>query len=278
MPSNPYKIDGPAIISVSGGRTSGFMLAKIIEAHGGALPPDVVPVFCNTGLEHEATYRFLRDLGERWATISWLEYAVVDGRVTYRHTDYCGASRNGEPFTALIDHEQMLPNPVARTCTARLKIRTSARFCLDRGWAAWDNAIGLRADEPHRVHRMNRDRKEETPVMPMYHAGHGIADVTEFWQRQDFDLDLPGGDNAFGNCVMCFLKSRNKLAEIMRTNPRFADWWIEMESRVKCLDGSYATFRDDRPTYRQMLTQVTVQGRLYDDAIEDDTMPCDCTA
>lgn len=45
---NPYLIHGPAILSISGGRTSGFMLRQIIDAHGGKLPADVVPVFCNT--------------------------------------------------------------------------------------------------------------------------------------------------------------------------------------------------------------------------------------
>lgn len=33
--ANPYHIEGPALISVSGGRTSGFMLRQILDAHGG---------------------------------------------------------------------------------------------------------------------------------------------------------------------------------------------------------------------------------------------------
>jgi hypothetical protein len=52
---------------------------------------------------------------------------------------------------------------------------------------------------------------------------------------------------------------------------------IEQEERTDlAASGNGQTFRVDRPTYRQMLTQVTVQGQLYDDAIEDDTMPCMC--
>ena len=38
---NPYLIKGPALISFSGGRTSGYMLNHILEAHGGRLPDDV---------------------------------------------------------------------------------------------------------------------------------------------------------------------------------------------------------------------------------------------
>ena len=37
-----------------------------------------------------------------------------------------------------------------------------------------------------------------------------------------------------------------------------------------------STFRSDRPTYQQMLTQLTIQGRLFDDRIDDDTVPCTC--
>ena len=45
--SNPYKIDGPTCISFSGGRTSGYMLYKVIEAGGGncqKMPLFVLPI------------------------------------------------------------------------------------------------------------------------------------------------------------------------------------------------------------------------------------------
>ena len=32
---NPYRLTGPAVVSFSGGRTSGMMLYHIIQAHGG---------------------------------------------------------------------------------------------------------------------------------------------------------------------------------------------------------------------------------------------------
>ena len=58
---NPYKIHGPAIISFSGGRTSGFMLRKILDAHDGKLPEDVIVCFQNTGLEHPLTYEIVKE-------------------------------------------------------------------------------------------------------------------------------------------------------------------------------------------------------------------------
>ena len=72
---NPFLIDGPALISVSGGRTSHYMLKRILDAHGGVLPPDVFVAFANTGKERPETLDFVRECAERWSVkIHWLEY------------------------------------------------------------------------------------------------------------------------------------------------------------------------------------------------------------
>lgn len=277
---NPYLIRGPALISVSGGRTSGFMLRQIIDAHGGKLPDDVIPVFCNTGREHEATLKFLHEIETRWTPLVWLEYRYCQNHSpahSYTVVDYCSASRRGEPFHQLLSAKQMLPNPVTRFCTSELKIRTSNRYAKrSLGWTDFDKAVGLRADEPRRVHGLKAEGGEVLHF-PMYRAGHTIADVLAFWKTQPFDLDLPGNDRAFGNCDLCFLKSRARIEKVMRTSPESAEWWIAQEERGDlCANGYGRWFRTDRPTYRQMLTQLTVQGRMFDDAIEDDTMPCMC--
>lgn len=60
---SPYLIEGPALISFSGGRTSALMLKRIIDAHGGTLPADVFVAFANTGREREETLRFVHECG-----------------------------------------------------------------------------------------------------------------------------------------------------------------------------------------------------------------------
>lgn len=73
--SDPFRITGPAIISFSGGRTSAYMLHRIIQAHGGTLPDDVIPVFANTGREMPATLDFVRDCSAAWGiNVVWLEF------------------------------------------------------------------------------------------------------------------------------------------------------------------------------------------------------------
>lgn len=272
MTRNPYKIEGPALIQVSGGRTSGFMLAKILEAHDGTLPEDVIPCFQNTGKEHEATLVFLREMETRWeCPITWLEFTVWHKIKGFRVVDFCSASRNGEPFAALIESRGYPPNPLVRFCTVELKIRTAAKFAKSLGWDEHTRVVGIRADEFLRAARIRGDSANESVAVPMFDAGHTEQDVLEFWKRQPFDLMLPGGDNTFGNCDLCFLKGRSKIEKIMRTNPQVADWWIEQEAKLS------KTFRVDRPSYANMLTQITVQGQMFDDAIQDDTMPCNCT-
>ena len=58
---NPYKIEGPALISFSGGRTSAYMLYQILQAHGGELPPNLYVTFANTGKEMPETLDFITE-------------------------------------------------------------------------------------------------------------------------------------------------------------------------------------------------------------------------
>ena len=93
---NPYKIDEPALISFSGGRTSGFMLWKILQAYNGKLPEDIWVVFANTGKEAPETLDFINDVSEKWGVhINWLELSVHEERPIWRtkQVNYKTASR-----------------------------------------------------------------------------------------------------------------------------------------------------------------------------------------
>lgn len=81
MRNDPYRIEGPALISFSGGRTSGYMLWHILrraELDGlrfGQLWPDVHVLFCNTGKEDDRTLQFVHDCERHWGVkIHWLQY------------------------------------------------------------------------------------------------------------------------------------------------------------------------------------------------------------
>ena len=234
---NPYKIEGPALISFSGGRTSGFMLWNILQAYNGKLPEDVHVVFANTGKEAPETLDFVNEISQKWDIhIHWLEHYFGDERPIHRTKEvtYETAARNGEPFERLLDQRGYLPNPTSRFCTSELKIKVMQRFMKKiKGYDTWYSVIGLRYDEPRRVASSKKANDYEmwTNATPMYDARHTVEDVTNFWSKQNFDLNLTNayGKTPAGNCDLCFLKGMDTTISILKERPEMADWWIEQE-------------------------------------------------
>jgi len=262
---NPFEIDGPALISFSGGRTSANMLRCILDL---GLRPDVHVVYANTGKERIETLTFIEQVAANWnVEVHWLERGR--GEITA-----ATASRDGEPFDALILERSFLPNPVMRFCTQELKIRVMRDWMLERGYEHWDSIVGIRHDEPRRVAKMreqNEHRSERWEnVMPLNDAGITVADVNAFWRQQPFDLALKSHE---GNCDLCFMKGPRKRQQIMRDRPDLAIWWMQHE------DERRATFRDDCQSYRYL----AAQGDLFsdDDVMSDDEgdlIACECVA
>jgi 3'-phosphoadenosine 5'-phosphosulfate sulfotransferase (PAPS reductase)/FAD synthetase len=253
----PFQIDGPAVISFSGGRTSGYMLRRILDI---GLKPDVRVLFANTGKERPETLDFVHECEMRWnVPIHWLEYDE-GGEYgcqtwTYRQVNYRTAARRGEPFEALIK-KRGLPNPVFRFCTQELKIRPMRDYMRAQGYEHWTNVIGIRADEPDRVARRRQPTKERWDIgMPLADANVIEQDVMEFWAEQPFDLRLRPDE---GNCDLCFLKSPLKRSRIARERPDLLVWWVNQEARV----GS--TFRRDVPSYAELLQQGDLLSPLGD--------------
>jgi hypothetical protein len=270
---DPYLLDLPAVVSFSGGRTSGFMLRQILDAHGGQ-PDDLKVCFQNTGLEHPATYQFVQDVADSWEVeITWIEYCLDgEGLPSYRVVDFDTASRDGEPFAKLIGKKNYLPNPVARICTGNLKVETMERWAGDQVALAsgFESVIGLRADEPRRALRVRGK-----VCVPVFEAGDTEADVLRFWQNHSFDLGLPLYNNHASNCVGCFLKGRDKLELLMLEMPEAFDWWIDAEATPLRSAPAGGRFRSDRPSYAAMMHTVQTQGQLFTN--DEDTIPCMCT-
>lgn len=222
--------DGNVQIAFSGGRTSGYMLHQILETNGG-LTDRVEVTFQNTGREMPQTLDFVAEVGRRWGVmITWLEYRPE--KPLFAVVGYQGASRDGEPFDAIIAKKRALPNVHKRWCSAELKTKTAKRYLTrGRGWRNWTSAIGFRADESHRVpFRDNRS----TAWLPLRDAGITRAHVAAFWRAQPFDLALPlvNGRTVGGNCDGCFLKSEAFLSALSRDMPMRHAWWERHESAM----------------------------------------------
>lgn len=286
---SPYKISGTTVVSFSGGRTSAYMLRQVLDNNEDL--SDLVVTFANTGKEHPATLEFVRECAQRWAVpIVWLEFR--DDDAGFSVVDYDTASRQGEPFKALIRKRKYLPNPVTRFCTIDLKIRVIHKYLRSLGLsteeAPVDMMTGIRADEPRRVvkirHRKSTsESKWASMAMPLADAGVGVQDITDFWAGQPFDLMLPtiNGRTLEGNCDLCFLKGAKQVYSIIasdRGQPvRKGDWWAKQEREVVStgeFTGDGARFRFDRPSYQQMLDYSDTQFDMFAD--HDEAIACFC--
>jgi 3'-phosphoadenosine 5'-phosphosulfate sulfotransferase (PAPS reductase)/FAD synthetase len=283
---NPYVITGPAQICFSGGRTSGFMLHEILEANGG-LPKDCFVTFQNTGKEREETLEFINECAERWrVSVNWLEWdgfgrrddgKETKGKARVALKTFETASRNGEPFERLTEALGILPNPIARICTAHMKVKVGTAFMFAQGFEEFDAVMGIRADEPRRVARMGapgRDNSGGVPNLPLARAQVSKADVLAFWKSQPFDLRLDAlGD--LGNCDLCFLKSRGKLVRAIQAEPERAAWWIAQEAKERPSSTTGAMFRIDRPRYSDLLREAQFNARQIPLDLEDEAL-IDC--
>lgn len=261
--SDPFLIEEPALISVSGGRTSAYMLWRILQAWSkgrhpqmpGYLPPHVYAVYADTGQEHVETYKFIDRCAAEWGVP--IHRVAMD------------KGNHATPFDALIARKRYLPNPRARFCTQYLKIEPLADFMRHRGHRQWLNVVGIRADEPRRIVnvRANSDDDAWDNALPLAEAGITKADVMAFWAASSFDLGIPPGD---GNCIGCFMKGFAQLIAIEQRTPGSLRWNADKEREVG------GTFRSDRPSYEKMIEFARDQGSLpfgNEDARQD----CFCT-
>lgn len=284
MGRSVFRLYQPFVISFSGGRTSGYLLRRVIDAYGGTLPVGCQVLFANTGKERDETLDFVHQVETQWnVPIVWLEWDDPEGPGEpgrFRVVNYQTAHRRSEPnspFERMVARMPCLPNPLVRRCSGELKMRTQRRYLESVGWSNdvhRFHAIGIRADEEHRTIQIRADCPGYvSPVFPLVVAGVTESDVLKWWSKQDFDLQLRPHE---GNCDLCFLKSTKKLLSIMREHPEFSQWWEHMETTKRDSAESGAYFRESRPYAK--LVRIAQQNVLFDDFTETDgdEIACSC--
>lgn len=197
------------VINFSGGKTSAYM--TITEYREG----DLV-IFCDTGREHEKTYKFINDFeANENIPIIRLKWADADN-----------------PFKALLQKKnyKLIPNRVKRFCTDELKIKTCKRYLRSIGIRKFENLIGFRSDEKRRVENRKIKFVNVIDKFPLYDNGIDKQMINEYWSKKAYTLEIP---SILGNCDLCFMKGKNAIISILSVYPELADKWIEDENEAK---------------------------------------------
>lgn len=213
------------LVAFSGGRTSA-MMAYLMRNDAYYKQQNLVHVFSNTGKEREETLDFVDKCDREFGlNVVWVEACVNPEHgegTSFKIVDYATASRNGEPFEAVLA-KYGISNPAFPHCTRELKNRPIDAYAKSIFGKNWITALGMRFDEIRRASLQNPKR-----VYPMIEWRMTVRDVREFWKKQPFDLALRDYQ---GNCDLCWKKSLRKKLTILKENPGSAFWWAEMEKK-----------------------------------------------
>lgn len=232
------------LVSVSGGRTSGYMARWVqqnpekVAEHIGADEVELVFVFANTGMEHPDTLRFLQDLDQHFQLgLVWLEgvtqfgqrvatkHRVVDPRDAFSVTQW----RDPEhPFHSYI-RKYGIPNIKFIGCTREMKLNTMGSYMRSLGFQnmkTYYSAVGIREDEPRRVRKTADIHNIIYPLVDLEPVDK--EDVLDWWSQFAWDLSIP---EWLGNCVGCYKKSYKKLKLVQRDFPEAFEFTQGMEDQ-----------------------------------------------
>jgi hypothetical protein len=222
------------LVSFSGGETSAYMLWWILK--NWSTKYEIKVVFANTGQENEETLLFVQKCSEYFnVEVVWVE-AVVNPEnrkgTTHKVVNFETASRNGEPFEAVIA-KYGIPNPATPHCNRELKLHPLKSYMRTIGWKKYYSAIGIRVDE---FDRMNPKYKEKKLLYPLITEKPMTKQkINQWWNLQPFRLELKGYQ---GNCKTCWKKSDAKLFTLIKENRSQFNFFETMENK-------YGTFVPD---------------------------------
>ncbi len=186
----------PHIVRFSGGRSSAAMTFLLAET--GVLRPergDVV-LFANTSAEHPGTYAFSAECKRRveqhyGIPFLWYEFCTVEDawrgfyrrKLSYRLVDAApveqeiarGYRSKGEVFEELLSFQGMLPTPMARTCTSKLKLYPQHLLL-----AEW---LGCGNGPAHDGHHAEQPFMTADAALRLYRKNRGSASEDSYRER-----------------------------------------------------------------------------------------------
>lgn len=194
----------PHIVRFSGGRSSAAMTFLLAEAR--VLRPergDLV-LFANTSAEHPGTYAFASECKRRiereyGIPFLWYEFCTVEDawrgsyrrKLSYRLVDAVPVERDaergyrsrGEVFEELLSYQGMLPTPMSRSCTSKLKLYPQHLLL-----AEW---LGKSDGPEHDGHHARRSFLTAEAAVRLYRKNRGSASEESYRERVACMIDRP---------------------------------------------------------------------------------------
>lgn len=257
----PYKIT-TILISVSGGRTSGYMAYWMINNKDevakqlGIAIHDLkyIFVFANTGLEHDDSLRFMYDtaknIGFNCVWVEGVTHHFERKSTTHKIVNFDSAARydsyeNEEhPFHSHIK-KYGVPNISYKNCTRELKRNAINSYMKSINMDEkkhFYTAIGIREDESRRCSKNAAARNLIYPLVDWHPVDE--KHVLEFWKKYEWDLKIP---RHLGNCVTCFEKCQGNLNKAYVEEPSAFKFNLYMEQRYGTVGPEFLKYDDAVP-------------------------------
>lgn len=224
------------VVSFSGGRTSAYLCALMIEKFG---RENVDFVFMDTGFEHPATYDFVKNVN------TYLDLNLVclrgdfgtplGGGVGFKIIDINDCGQDLSPFSEMMG-KYGVPYFGGMFCTDRMKLKPFKKYCEDKyGKDGYETWLGIRVDEPKRL----ANKKGIKYLADI--SDFDKQDILDYWKEMPFYLGI---EEWLGNCIFCPKKSNLKLAAAQRDEPEIYFKWLESihseDVRIDCKTGHWS--------------------------------------
>ncbi len=207
------------VVSFSGGRTSAYLCALMIEKFGSE---NVDFVFMDTGFEHPDTYDFVKKVNAYFdlnlVCLRGDFSAPLGGGVGFKIVDINECKQDLVPFSEMME-KYGVPYIGGMFCTDRMKLQPFKKYCDDKyGRGNYETWLGIRVDEPKRL-----SNKQGIKYLADI-SDFDKQDILDYWKEMPFDLGI---EEWLGNCVFCPKKSSLKLAAAQRDEPEIYLKWLE---------------------------------------------------
>lgn len=272
MPKIKNKETKNLAVFVSGGRSSA-LTAYHINTHKKYKDFKKVFIFCNTGLEREETFDFLKNIEKFWK----IKLILIEGvyssdkgvGVDYKIVDFDTLDRQGNVFIECIAQVNKnknigVPNQAIPYCSDYLKVRPSHKFLKDYFHNEdYIKAIGFRAEDmPKRVtlKELEMNHFKIAPLLTDFITPINQKDLNTFFDTQPFKLEI---HSRLTNCSLCYKKSDKNLIEVLQNDKSFVPVYKKLEEHYKNM-----FFRGNRSIDDFIKLAKTKQTNIFDDVGE----------